>query len=318
MATRLKWATSIIVAVYGWVMVGMTIFTMADMNTCPYSIDVLHLVDHCGIAFFGSIYVGFLCCKTDLLDSVANPLWHSIYIFMIYLLIPCSFLDVVFVLILQLKCSGLPVRALVFAWGSAVISISYSMAIIFYIFVQKMKAVIKAKKLREKESRYKLTKQRLQQELAEDLYNKVTFVNLYEEKQESVEPMDKHELTFLNRFYSVSALLDSTIVTLQECCPICQSDFTQSASVLMLPKCRHRFDLDCVGRWFDNSILCPVCKSNVRQNMLKSFSEDIDMGLRTNHDSNQLIMACRTPIRICDSSPSPILHNKNLSASIEQ
>lgn len=318
MATRLKWATAITVTVYGWVMVGLTIFTMADMNTCPYSIDVLNLLDHCGIAFFGSVYVGFLCCHTDLLDSVTNPLWHSVYMFMIYLLIPCSFLDVVFVLILQLKCSGLPIRALVFAWGSTIISISYSMAILFYIFAQKIKAVIKAKKLREKEARYKLTKQRLQHELAEDLYNKVTFVSLYEDKQESVDPMDKFELTFLNRFYTLSAPLDSTIISDKEACAICQNEFgTASGSVMMLPRCRHRFDQNCLSRWFDNSLLCPVCKANVRQNMLKNFAEDIQIGMRTNHDSNQLIMACRTPITICDSQ-SPILKSKKTSGSFEQ
>lgn len=70
------------------------------MNTCEYSIDVLHMLDHCGIAIFGSIYIGFLCCKADLLDPVTNPLWHGIYMFLLYLLVPCAFLDLVFVLVL--------------------------------------------------------------------------------------------------------------------------------------------------------------------------------------------------------------------------
>ena len=161
MITRKKWVLAIIVTFYGWLMVSLTILTLADMNTCEYSIDVLHLLDNFGIAIFGSIYIGFLCCKSDLLDPVTNPFWHAIYMFMLYLLIPCAFLDLVFVLILQMKCSQLPQRALIFAWVQTGISTCYSMIFLMQIFVQRIQEGIKKRKSKDKENKYKSNLSRL-------------------------------------------------------------------------------------------------------------------------------------------------------------
>ena len=50
---------------------------------------------------------------------------------------------------------------------------------------------------------------------------------------------------------------------LNDNCTICYEDFTHSSQVIKLP-CDHCFDAECITTWLKNSIVCPLCKHNLK------------------------------------------------------
>jgi hypothetical protein len=50
----------------------------------------------------------------------------------------------------------------------------------------------------------------------------------------------------------------------QDNCTICQSNFQTGDIVRKLRGCNHYFHVDCVDRWFENSVICPVCRYDIR------------------------------------------------------
>ena len=58
-----------------------------------------------------------------------------------------------------------------------------------------------------------------------------------------------------------------SFISHQNACPICLADFQQGEEVVQLPRCGHTFDPDCVSDWLRKSPLCPMCRTNVRDNL---------------------------------------------------
>ena len=50
---------------------------------------------------------------------------------------------------------------------------------------------------------------------------------------------------------------------LNDNCTICYEDFTRSSQVIKLP-CDHCFDSECITTWLKNSVVCPLCKHNLK------------------------------------------------------
>jgi Ring finger domain len=49
-----------------------------------------------------------------------------------------------------------------------------------------------------------------------------------------------------------------------ERCAICQEDFISGAAVRRLNACRHLFHRNCIDRWFNSNVRCPVCRYDIR------------------------------------------------------
>ncbi|GLJ38584.1 hypothetical protein SUGI_0786700 [Cryptomeria japonica] len=50
----------------------------------------------------------------------------------------------------------------------------------------------------------------------------------------------------------------------QPTCVICCSKFEQNEEVRELPKCNHRFHVNCIDKWFQLKSTCPICRINVK------------------------------------------------------
>ena len=57
------------------------------------------------------------------------------------------------------------------------------------------------------------------------------------------------------------------IKTNQESCAICFEDFALGEGICVLPLCNHTFHKSCAHDWLKRSLLCPMCRSNIRSNL---------------------------------------------------
>lgn len=46
-------------------------------------------------------------------------------------------------------------------------------------------------------------------------------------------------------------------------CSVCLSEFQESESLRLLPKCNHAFHLPCIDTWLKSHSSCPLCRSNI-------------------------------------------------------
>lgn len=49
-------------------------------------------------------------------------------------------------------------------------------------------------------------------------------------------------------------------------CSICQDEFLTSETSGRLRNCGHCFHRDCASMWYTRSVLCPVCRNDIRTN----------------------------------------------------
>eukprot|EP00268_Persea_americana_P015325 TRINITY_DN1701_c0_g1_i1.p1 TRINITY_DN1701_c0_g1~~TRINITY_DN1701_c0_g1_i1.p1 ORF type:complete len:295 (-),score=38.90 TRINITY_DN1701_c0_g1_i1:412-1296(-) len=47
-------------------------------------------------------------------------------------------------------------------------------------------------------------------------------------------------------------------------CAVCLSEFEDGEKGRLLPKCNHRFHIDCIDMWFHSHSACPLCRSDVK------------------------------------------------------
>ncbi|KAG6533926.1 RING-H2 finger protein ATL2-like [Zingiber officinale] len=48
-----------------------------------------------------------------------------------------------------------------------------------------------------------------------------------------------------------------------EDCAVCLSNFEEGEKMRVLPRCAHRFHIDCIDMWFHSHSSCPLCRSTV-------------------------------------------------------
>ena len=61
--------------------------------------------------------------------------------------------------------------------------------------------------------------------------------------------------------------------TLSSNCPICQDEMVESTHVRKINRCNHEFHQSCIDTWFESSVLCPICRTDVRET---SQAPDVD------------------------------------------
>ncbi|XVE65587.1 hypothetical protein DITRI_Ditri08aG0012100 [Diplodiscus trichospermus] len=50
-------------------------------------------------------------------------------------------------------------------------------------------------------------------------------------------------------------------------CAVCLSEFEENESGRVLPKCKHRFHLECIDMWFHSHSTCPLCRTPVEESV---------------------------------------------------
>jgi hypothetical protein len=58
--------------------------------------------------------------------------------------------------------------------------------------------------------------------------------------------------------------VETLTATLEEACPICQEDLLAGSRVRRITRCNHPFHIDCIGHWFEQSCMCPICRTDIR------------------------------------------------------
>ena len=46
-------------------------------------------------------------------------------------------------------------------------------------------------------------------------------------------------------------------------CAICLDEFRRNDELRRIPRCRHHFHTSCIDRWFQNNMICPICRQPV-------------------------------------------------------
>ena len=58
------------------------------------------------------------------------------------------------------------------------------------------------------------------------------------------------------------------LISHEDTCAICLEVFEQGKTLLEMPRCKHTFDVDCASVWLKKSVQCPICRSNLRRDLL--------------------------------------------------
>lgn len=62
----------------------------------------------------------------------------------------------------------------------------------------------------------------------------------------------------------------------EDACPVCFEEFREGDNLCVLPECKHEFHAKCIYNWFGMSVLCPMCRCNVKESIKKSFTTSLD------------------------------------------
>lgn len=94
-------------------------------------------------------------------------------------------------------------------------------------------------------------------------------------------------------------------------CAVCLSEFEDSESGRSLPKCNHKFHLECISMWFRSHSNCPLCRAPVKTDpsapvmeTVASLSEPSDLvGSNSSVELVGIIVENRSPIEMGESGP---------------
>ena len=50
-----------------------------------------------------------------------------------------------------------------------------------------------------------------------------------------------------------------------ENCSICQEHYTEGQAIRCITSCTHKFHKECVDRWFERNVHCPICRHDIRE-----------------------------------------------------
>jgi len=60
----------------------------------------------------------------------------------------------------------------------------------------------------------------------------------------------------------------------QDSCPICFEEYQNDVDVTSLPSCEHIFHSHCIQNWLVKNPLCPICRANVRNNLIATMNKE--------------------------------------------
>lgn len=273
--TQKKWISAGVVIV-AWGLLIWSVTQAIELDRYAFGVGTTCLVIYSCLSLFGSIYLGFLFCRVDFLDPVDNPIWHCIYSTLALLLIPASILNTILVAMLYIKSGDkLSNSAIVFCWIAAGLGLAYSLTMITYAFFKRITESIKKHREFLREKQYKQGLEVLNDQLGRGVYSKQTFTEVYKNRVDLQHNLESPELIYLKKYFLKSCFTTLTSGTFQgeTGCSICQTEWDREGSIFVMPECRHSFDQDCIEKWLEQSIRCPICKGSVRKNLILALEK---------------------------------------------
>ncbi|XP_050916856.1 RING-H2 finger protein ATL3 [Lathyrus oleraceus] len=72
-------------------------------------------------------------------------------------------------------------------------------------------------------------------------------------------------------------------------CSVCLSELVEGEKVRVLPKCNHRFHIDCIDMWFQSHSTCPLCRTTLAASPSSSLVVEIQPSSAAAFPTNVLI-----------------------------
>lgn len=88
-------------------------------------------------------------------------------------------------------------------------------------------------------------------------------------------------------------------------CSVCLSELRDGEKARLLPKCRHRFHVECIDMWFMSNSTCPLCRNPVgKDSSIKSSSENTVQPLEVVSDSGNSAESQNSTAKLDEGSSS--------------
>lgn len=278
MELKTKRTFAIFATLLSYGMLAGTVAEFMGLADLSFEVGTIMLINYTTVAIFSSVYLGFLSCKIDLLNSAEHPAWTYVYGFIAVLLIPSSILQLVLVAMLFVKeGASLSKLTLFFCWFSVAIGMVYSLGMIGYTFGNKIRKTLKKRREVEDEKRYKIGVQKLTSQIEERVYDYGLFIQVFKPRRTKEHPIEKLELEFLKKRFErpIITNINGNMINGEPCCPICQNEWDLEKTFFQLPVCNHCFDQECLEHWFTQSVVCPICKQSVRAHLVQALEDNL-------------------------------------------
>jgi gas vesicle protein len=102
----------------------------------------------------------------------------------------------------------------------------------------------------------------------------------------------------------------------QTICPITQEDFTEDSTILQIIPCSHCFSRSSLMNWFHRSVLCPVCRTDIRNYNHTNLEDISNNNIQQEDISNNNIQQEVPPITMNTNSHSRGV-NDNITSFLE-
>ena len=275
---RLKcWGAAVLTA-FCWTMLGLTRLLAPELDRCQINVTTVFYIVYASTGILTLIYVfSYLACKKDLLDSVTSPGAQAIYMCMVTLSTPGSFLSLVLVVLFNSNCaSSVPSKALLFAWISGGFSGACGLSVVLAVFISKLSAAMKESAERTLADKREANEKTLKELLKRGEHDFGLFLDVYgslgRKSPQTAKTLDDVEKAYLFRY---SHQLPWTVSTNTDSCPICMVGLADEIEVIQLPGCQHKFGQDCLVKWLEQAASCPVCKSDLRRALVASIKANL-------------------------------------------
>lgn len=147
---------------------------------------------------------------------------------------------------------------------------------IFVAFIGKMlKAYCKFYKKQKRADKLRKGIDEVYEKIYKDNFDVGKFLKEYKEVLNLFNLTEK-EISILRDSFGVKMRGDQTDLDENDkkSCVICLGEFEKGEELILHPGCKHTFHYECVVNWFKTKLVCPVCKCNTRENMIKNLKND--------------------------------------------
>lgn len=107
----------------------------------------------------------------------------------------------------------------------------------------------------------------------EDFLNMMPSLNDLETTMNNQLGLSKEDLNKIPRKIYSKGYRSFLSLSQQHLCPICFEDYKVGEEVSDLPVCNHMFHSRCIEKWLSQNPLCPMCRTNVRNDLLAPLLE---------------------------------------------
>ena len=102
----------------------------------------------------------------------------------------------------------------------------------------------------------------------EDFLNMMPSLNDLEATMNDQLGLSKEDLNRISKKIYTKGYRMFLSLSQQQLCPICFEDYKVGEEVSVLPVCSHMFHSRCIEKWLGQNPLCPMCRNNIRNDLL--------------------------------------------------